>query len=160
MKKFFLAVFVVAISVATLSCNKSDDDGGDGGDGMLTQTISARIDGELVTFNNIIVDRYSFGGFTELDITATISGSTQRLLEFYTVIGDVGSDAIQDFYYIKDGVYYHPYNQGGNLTTVTTKNNGSRLEFSFSGTLVGYNEQTQEEVSVTLESGSAVIELE
>lgn len=160
MKKFFLAVFVVAISSITLSCG-SDDDGDDGDGGVNIETLSVRIDGELITFNSIIVDTYTYtddGGGTELDVTATIGGSTQRIITFYAYQGTTGANNVFDFTYLRNGVYYSAWQSGTNFTSVITVNNGSRLEVNFSGTLAGYDEESQEEVFVTLDAGSLIVE--
>ena len=145
----------------TLSCGSDDDGGDDGDDGMNIQTLSVTIDGQLVAFNSIIVDTYTFtddGGGTELDVTATIGGSTQRIITFYTFVGTTVANNVFDFTYQKDGINYSAWQTGTNLTSVTTVNNGSRLEVNFSGTFSGYDEQAQEEVFVTMDSGSLVVD--
>ncbi|WP_323787970.1 hypothetical protein [Psychroserpens sp.] len=157
MKKFFLSVFVLAVTLTTLSCNKDDDNNGDNGGGNQAQLI-VTIDGQELTFDSIIVDRYDYtddGGGTELDITATIGGGTGRIITFYTYVGDTGANAIYNFGYTLNGVYYSGFN---NFVSVTNVNNGSRLEVNFSGTLGGYDEVNQEEIFVTLENGTIAVD--
>ncbi len=158
MKKFFLSVFVVAMSLATVSCSK-DDDNNTQDPGVNQRELAVTIDGQQLNFNSIIVDRYNYEGDIELDITATIGGATERIFTFYTFVGDTGANAIYNFSYTRNGVYYGAFSSGTNFVSVTNVNNGSRLEVNFSGTLSGYDEVAQEEVFITLENGTIRLDL-
>ena len=152
MKKFILGLFVLTSLSLTTACS-SDDDNGGSQNGELTVTI----DGQAITFNSIIVDEdtYTEDGvtYTELDVTATVSGATNRIVEFGLESGDTGADALYYFYYTQNGVEYY-YNFGGEFNAVVSVNNGSSLAMTFSGTLNGYDQNTQEEVSVTFTNGT------
>ncbi|MCB0383117.1 MAG: hypothetical protein KDD05_07420 [Psychroserpens sp.] len=159
MKKIVLSIFVVAMSLATISCSK-DDNNNNGDNGGDQQQLIVTIDGQQLTFDSFNVNRYNYDGGTELDITATIGGGTSRIITFYTFVGDTGSDAIFNFTYLLNGQYYTAFNGSAtNFVSVTNVNNGSRLEVNFSGNLGGYDEVNQEEVIVTLESGTIRLDL-
>lgn len=157
MKKFFLSVFVVTLSVLTISCG-SDDDNNDEDNGGSQEQLTVNIDGQQLTFDSIIVGQTVFSDGTELDVTATIGGGTGRIITFYTYVGDVGANAILNFTYTLDGVYYSAFSSGTNLVTVVNVNNGARLEVNFSGILAGYDEVIQEEVFVTIENGTLLVD--
>lgn len=158
MKNFFLSVFVVAVSLATISCSSDDDNNSEDPAANQRQLI-VTIDGEQLTFDSFNVDRYNYEGGTELDITATIAGGTNRIFTFYTFVGDTGSDAIYSFSYLENGIYYGAFSSGTNFVSVTNVNNGSRLEVNFSGTLSGYDDVNQQEVFVTLENGTIRLDM-
>ncbi len=161
MKKIFLNLFVLAAVVFATSCSSDDDNGNDGGsEGQLVATI----DGEVVTFNSVIVQEYTYTEgdyeYTEYDITATVDNGTGRIITFYFFEGDLGADSIFDFYYTLDGAGYYPYNCNNyDFASVVTVNNGSRFEANFSGTLCAWDNANQQEVSLSLTNGSISVDL-
>ena len=141
-----------------MSCNSSDDDGGDDVNGQRIETLIVTIDGQNISFNSIIVNRTALsddGSFTEIDFTATIDGSTERIITFYSFVGDTGADGMYNFQYRENGIdYYENFND---FTSVITVNNGSRFEANFSGVLTGYDEEAQEEVTVNIGAGTIIV---
>lgn len=154
MKKFFLGLFVITSLSLTTACSSDDDNNGGGSQGG---ELTVTIDGQTLTFNAIIVDEdiYTEGNetYTELDVTATINGDTSRIIQFGLETGDTGADAIYYFVYTENGVNY-TYNFNGEFNTVVSVNDGSSIVMTFAGTLEGYNETTQEVVSVSLTEGN------
>lgn len=151
MKKLFLNVFVLTGLLLTTSCNKDDDGGGNSG---ASNRLTVTIDGEAVTFDDIIVDSsvYTYDDgeqVTELDVTATIGGDSTRIVNFYTEVGDTGTYGLYSFNYLVDGEYY--YNNGG-FNTVVSVNNGSRLTATFSGALTTFTSEGEE--TVMFENGT------
>lgn len=158
MKKFFLNLFILTGLVLTTACS-GDDDGGNGGgaDDELVVTI----DGQTLTFNNVIVDVDTFTDdgetFTELDVTAIIGTDTTRVIEFGLEVGDTGAGTLFYFDYIADGqVYYNGFE--GSFNSVVSVNDGERLTMTFSGTLEGFDSETSENVTISLENGSIDVE--
>ena len=155
MKKFILGLFVLTSLSLTTACSSDDDNDGGSQSGELTVTI----DGQAITFNSIIVDEdiYTEDGvtYTELDVTATVSGNTNRIVEFGLESGDTGADALYYFYYTVDGEEYY-YNYDGGFNAVVSVNNGSSLAMTFSGSLTGgeYNQETGEYNTITFQNGS------
>ena len=155
MKKFFLGLFVLASMTLTTACS-SDDDSSGGSNSVLVVTI----DGQTITFDNIIVDESTFTDdgvtITELDVTAIIGNDATRVIEFGVESGDTGADAVYYFYYTENGQEY--FNSFQNFNSVVTVNDGSRLAMTFSGTVTGYDEEQQTEVEVNLQNGSIDVE--
>jgi hypothetical protein len=160
MKKFFITAFIATLSIITFSC-KSEDDGDGGGSNIENLTVT--IDGEQVTFNSIIVENntYTEDGETygEYVVTATINNATDRIITFYVFHGDLGADAIDGFDYEFGGLDYYMYScDSFNFSSIVTVNNGSRIEANFSGTLCGWDNATQQEVSVQLTNGNILVD--
>ena len=153
MKKFFLNVFLLTGLVLSTACS-SDDDGGNSG---AADQLVVTIDGETLTFTTILVDEetYTDDGetYTELYVTATIGTDVSRIIQFDLEVGDTGADALYYFQYTVDGQSYF-YNFDDAFNAVVTVNDGSRLTMTFSGDLEGYDQEAQENVSITLSNGS------
>ncbi|GAB5564554.1 MAG: hypothetical protein Wins2KO_16170 [Winogradskyella sp.] len=158
MKKFFISVFVVAMSVITFSCESDSND--DDGNGSNEANLTVTIDGQQITFNSLIVETYSYDGFEEHSITATINNGTDRIITFYVYGGDLGADGLEDFDYTFNGFDYYQYGCQNtfDFTSIVTVNNGSRIEANFSGTLCGWDNATQQEVQVVLTNGTLVVD--
>lgn len=158
MKKFFLGVFVLASMTLTTACSSDDDSGNGGG---ASDELVVTIDGQSITFTSIIVDVDTFTDdgetYTELDVTATVGGDTTRVIEFGLEAGDTGADALYYFDYTLNGVDYYD-NFDSAFNSVVSVNNGSRLTMTFSGTLVGYDQEAQENIEITLQNGTLDVE--
>ena len=120
---------VAGLAFSLNSCSSSDS-----GSSSPGGTVTVKINGVSKTFTTTVVDVevYEDGTpdeYTELTVTATIGTSTTEIITFVMEKGGLGSDAIYEFYYIKDGAFCP-----GNLATnVTTNNTGKKLIGSFSG---------------------------
>lgn len=130
MKKLFLFVAVAGLAFSLNSCSSSSSGGSSPGG-----TLTAKINGVAKTFNTVVVSENVQGAgtadeYTELTVTAAIGTSTTEFITFYLDKGDLGSDAIYEFYYTKDGVIYN----GSWATNVTTNNNSKKIVGSLSGT--------------------------
>ena len=145
MKKLFLFVSAVALTVMLNSCS-SDSGSGVGG------TITMKINGISKTFNTVVVYENTFGEETELTVTGTETDATGSV-SFLLRKGDVGANVIYDFEYY-DGLLYYDYS--GFSTSVTTNSAGNKLAGAFSGTLLGYydNGGTMGTMSVALTNGT------
>ncbi|WP_204345993.1 hypothetical protein [Psychroserpens algicola] len=154
MKKFFLNLFVLTGLVLSTACS-SDDDGGNGGGA--SDELVVTIDGQTITFNSIIVDEDTFTDdgdtYTELDVTATINGDSTRVIQFGLEAGDTGADAVYYFEYTVEGETYF-YGFDNSFSSVVSINDGSRLTMTFSGTLYGYDSESEEPVELMLQNGT------
>ncbi|WP_452220462.1 hypothetical protein [Lacinutrix salivirga] len=145
-----LAVFALVFT----SCSSDDDNGG--GSSQVSE-LKATINGTALTFNTVVVDKetYTEGTetYTELDVTATIGTDTSKIFSFYLEVGDLGADALDYLYYVDNGVQYSSFNSQ-NFNSVVSVNDGSNFAMTFSGTLTGYDDNTGETITITIENGS------
>jgi hypothetical protein len=158
MKKIFL--FVAALTLSLTSCSSDDNSGGNGGGG--NSELKVTIDGAQKTFNTIVVNEnietYDGETWTELIVTATINNNPSEVFIFNLDLGDVGADAIWYFTYKKDGEEYISWNQWANISSVVQTNNNKKIKGTFTGKLA-YNywdDNSQQEVvkEVNLTNGS------
>ncbi len=150
MKKLFL--FLAASTLALTSCSSDDDSSS-----SIGGTITVTIDGQAKTFNTVVVNEQVYDAgtadeYTDLTITGVIGTSTSEIITFSVEKGDVGADAIYQFGYTKDGMYYTSY-YGVLSANVTTNNSSKKLIGNFSGTL-GSNSGTGEVTDAILTNGS------
>lgn len=148
MKKLVLSLCIVTSVLLNISC--SSDDGG-GSDDPINK-LTATIDGESVTFNSIQVIEVTG---TDTDVIATINNDATRTMRFSLGTGYTGNEAIFYVEYEKDNIEH--WSESPIIHNVSV-NNGSKIEFTFSGTLTGYNPGTQEQVSITFDNGSLYVE--
>jgi len=125
MKKLFLFVSLIALTVSLNSCS-SDSDGGGG------KSISFKIGGVNKTFSTIAAAEN--GGFVFVTgFNGTASSQTESV-SFTIATGATGANKVSNFTYTT---------QGGNsfiadpLTSDVTTNSGSSVKGTFSGTLQG-----------------------
>lgn len=144
MKKLFL--FLAASTLALTSCSNDDDSAP-----SIGGTITVTIDGQAKTFNSVVVDEEVYeDGYTELTVTGAIGTSTTEIITFYLDKGDLGSNAIYGFNYIKDGVGFFNTSISSN---VTTNNDSKKLIGNFSGTM-SYFSGSGEPINVVFTNGS------
>ncbi len=123
--KNLLFAFIAAF--AMLSC--SDDSGSSNRD-----RIVMTVNGEEVIFTNInaVSEDIPADGespaYSEITVSAVANGN---LLSFFIIRGETGPDRIYGFYYMIDDVVFN-----GELTSDVTKNDGSHLKGTFSGSLL------------------------
>lgn len=141
MKKIFLFIATATLALSINSCS-SDDNSDSNSGGTPGGTITAKINGVSKTFNNVIVNERRYeedGGYTLLNVTATIGTSATDVVTFTCEKGTVGTDAIWDFHYTQGttGYYSNP------MTIVTQTNNDTKkLKGSFNGTWTPFNSGT------------------
>jgi hypothetical protein len=145
MKKLFLNLFVLTALVFATSCSSDDDSGNGSGDEP--QELKATVDGNVVTINSVEVIQ---GTSTDMDVIAK-NDAINTEFRFGLGVGLTGEDTIFNISYKKDNVEYWTE---GSYSSFVIVNNGSRVEFTFSGTLQGYNSVTEETIYVTIENGS------
>ena len=146
MKKLFLFVSAVALTVMLNSCS-SDSGSGVGG------TITMKINGISKTFNTVVVYENTLGEETELTVMGTETDATGSVT-FLLRKGDVGANVIYYFEYY-NGLIYYDYS--GFSTSVTINSTGNRLAGAFSGTLLGYYDNgggTTDSMSVAITNGT------
>jgi hypothetical protein len=118
MKKLFLFVSAIALSVSLNSCS-SDDDGG--------STVSMKVDGVKKNFKTTI---YSFAGTTSVyGYTGNVDNPTEEV-EFDLATG-TGANKVTNFNYYTATSDYTPVT----LTSNVTKNDAGSAKGTFSGTL-------------------------
>jgi hypothetical protein len=86
-----------------------------------------------------------------------MSNDSTKEFYFASGVGSTGSNAIFLITYENSIIEYYSDNQNP-VTHNVTVNNGSSLEFTFSGTLIRFNTSTGEEESIVLENGSLNVE--
>ena len=118
MKKLFLFVSAIALTVSLNSCS-SDSDGG--------ARMSFKVDGIKKSFKTFI---YSFGGTTSVyGYTGNVDNPTEEV-EFDLTTG-TGADKISNFSYYTATNDYSPVLFSSNVTT----NSASSAKGTFSGTV-------------------------
>ena len=153
MKKLFLFVSAIALTVSLNSCSKSDSSSSVGG------TITMKINGTSKTFNTVVVDEHVYYAgttdeYTELTATGIVGTDATEYVTFTTDKGVLGSDAIYSFEYYKNGQTYYSYGGGGFAANVTTNNTSKKLIGSFSGILNGNDSTTGDPITVSLTNGT------
>jgi hypothetical protein len=152
MKKIFLNLFVLTALVFTTACSSDDD--ASGNDDDTTNKLIVSIDGVSMTFDTIVVDQVTS---TDIDVIATMSNDATKEFYFASGVGATGSNAIFLVTYENGSVEYYSDNQNP-VTHNVTVNNGSNLEFTFSGTLIRFNQNTSQQETIVLENGSLNVE--
>ena len=145
MKKVFLFVSVLVLTLSLNSCSNSDNGSSIGG------TVTVTIDGQAKTFNTIDVHQQVFhegttDELTELSISALIGTSSTEIITFNLEKGNLGTEAIYDFRYKNGNFYYY-----GSYTNVTTNSTNRKLIGIFSGTA---SDSSEPPTSVVLSNGS------
>lgn len=132
MKKIFL--FLVFVSLGILSSCSSDDGGGSGGGSGSGNKINMKINGTQKSFTSVDVESIynPVDDYTDLEVTATISGSTPIILEMSLEKDNTDAGSVYWFQYIENGTYYQP---SDSFTISITQNSDNKLIGSFSGTL-------------------------
>ena len=156
MKKIILNLCVLSVFVLAMSCG-NDDDNND-----VSQELVMTVDGETLTFDSVDVSPITYteagGQYTELEVTGTIAGNSDGVIVFELDQGDTGTDAVYYFEYTVNGVEYYDYNFDSNFNMDVTVNNGSNITATFSGDLIGYDFNTDEEEIITIENGSISVD--
>lgn|SRR5690554_4426782 len=152
MKRLFLFVAVATLGLMT-SCSSDDNKGGNGSG---NSTLKVTIDGDVKTFNTIVVNEEVWDeDYTELQVSATINSNPTEYIAFNLQKGKTGTSAVTSFYYVKDGAEYNSYY--GNLSVFVETNSNGKLKGTFSGS-VGmyiYDENWDSElVTIPLTNGS------
>ena len=135
MKKLFLFVSAVVLTVSLNSCSKSDSGSSIGG------KITFNIGSQTKTFNTVVVNQEVFNGgtaseYTELTVIGTTGTSSTESVTISLYKTDVGANAISYFEYY-DGVDSFADQNGTFHTNVTTNNSSKKLIGTFSGTING-----------------------
>ena len=157
MKKLFLFLSLATLSVGLNSCSK--DDSSDSNNNATPSSVQVKIDGVTKTFNTIVVnqDTYTEGGqtYTDLRVSASINNSTTEIITFELGKGDVGTNVIYSFEYVKNGKTYNSYNSSSQaFASITQANSNNKITGTFSGGLSFWNNDTQAYESVTTSEGT------
>ncbi len=154
MKKIFL--FVAALTLSLTSCSSDDNSGGNGGNG--NSVLKVTINGVQKTFNSVVVNKntetYDGETWVELRVTATINNDPSEMITFYVDEGDVGAYTIWSFEYSKDATSFST--NGGDITfsSVVQTNSNGKLKGTFTGSLSSWSNQNQEYTYITTTNGS------
>lgn len=153
MKKLFLLILTVSLSVATLSC--SGDDNTDPVNNNPTELLTMKVNGVQKSFNIFNVEDDSNGTLNWVSVQGSQSGNASEVVNFQIDgNGAVGATAFTSFdYNIGNKTYANTYETGEFTMNVVT-NSPSRLKGTFSGLLEYYNIDTQQIESVTVTEGS------
>lgn len=132
MKKIFL--FFVSISLLGISSCSSDDDKNE------VNFITARFNNVEQKFNIISVDMVNYDGYTDIEVSATMSSDPTKSIEIKSQYGVTGEDIIWGVYYLADGKYYE-INVNSFISNVT-ENSSNRFTGTFSGPLIEITDQS------------------
>lgn len=141
MKKLFLFTLLSALTISLASCS-SDDNNGSGNGGSTGGTLTVKINGTQKTFNTITVNKEApdEDGDVYLDITASINGSADEMINFGLYQGDTGSNTVWNLEYKANNETYN-FNPNFNVLT----NNNNQLKGTFSGQYKQWDNDTQQE---------------
>lgn len=155
MKKPLLFLFL--ISCLTFSCSSDD---GPNDENELDFRVS--IDGAERIFDTVAisVETYEENGVEHLrkHISASISSSPAESIYFYITDNDTGSDVIKDFLYTQSGAAFTSFDNSF-ITNVTVSTN-QQLKATFSGSIQGFNTNTNQEETLNLSGGTVLITIE
>ena len=128
MKKIIL--FLAILSVGFLSSCSDDEDSNDTTP-TPEDTFSAKINGVQKTFSVTNVDVLEYEGYTDVEITAQISGDPTNTFEL-----NLTRDNGEYFFaqYAENDNYYQP-DPLTNLTVSVSENTSTKLKGTFSGTM-------------------------
>ncbi len=146
MKKIFL--FVAALTLSLTSCSSDDNSGGNGGGG--NSELKVTIDGVQKTFNTVVVNRQVQDGWTELTVTATIDNNPAEIITFNVDEGEVGSDVIWNFDYTKNGEHHW----ATNFSAVVQTNANKKLKGTFMASVYSTYDEEGQPIMVNLTNGS------
>ncbi|MES2411503.1 MAG: hypothetical protein V4535_08680 [Bacteroidota bacterium] len=124
MKKLFLFVSAVALTVTLNSCSSDDEDGGD--------SISFKIGGVTKSFNTIVAAEG--GGTVFVSAYNGTASDPGESVSFTIPSGETGANRVDNFSYTSPGGNDFT---GNPLTSDVTTNSGSLVKGTFSGTLDG-----------------------
>lgn len=146
MKKIFL--FVAALTLSLTSCSSDDNSGGNGGGG--NSELKVTIDGVQKTFNTVVVNKHVEDGWTELAVTATIDNDSSEIITFRVDEGEVGADAIWDFRYTKNGDYHW----ATSFSAVVQTNTNKKIKGTFMASVYSTYDEEGQPIMVNLTNGS------
>ncbi|OIQ21643.1 MAG: hypothetical protein BM557_02265 [Flavobacterium sp. MedPE-SWcel] len=129
MKKLFLFLTVSILTLSISSC--SDDDSNatpNNSTYIATGSVTINIDGNLLTYNNIII---TSNGASDINITASQDGSSSEFLTFSTTLGNVGAGVINNLQIVSAD-----YEQIVGYTSNTQINGNNTLQSLFTAELI------------------------
>jgi hypothetical protein len=153
MKKLFLLLLTVSLSVTNFSC--SGDDNADAVNNTPANVLTMKVNGVQKSFNTFNVDDNSNGTVNWVSVQGSQNGSLSEEINFQIDgNGAVGQGAFTSFDYIAGDKTYAAAYETGEFTMNVITNNNSRLRGTFSGVLKYYNIDTQQVETATVTEGT------
>jgi len=131
MKKIILFLTILSLGVF-LSCSSDDGNSGESPSPTPQSTVTTKINGVQKNFSTIQVVPVVYTDYTDLEVTATLTGSSPATLEM-NLEKDSPDSSVYFFQYTENGIFYQP---SESFTVIITQNSDNKLKGSFSGTLI------------------------
>ncbi|MBP8066800.1 MAG: hypothetical protein KAY31_04955 [Flavobacterium sp.] len=131
MKKIILFLTILSLGVF-LSCSSDDGNSGESPSPTPQSTVTTKINGVQKNFSTIQVVPVVYTDYTDLEVTATLTGSSPATLEM-NLEKDSPDSSVYFFQYTENGIFYQP---SESFAVIITQNSDNKLKGSFSGTLI------------------------
>lgn len=131
MKKIILFLTILSLGVFS-SCSSDDGNSGESPSPTPQSTVTTKINGVQKNFSTIQVVPVVYTDYTDLEVTATLTGSSPATLEM-NLEKDSPDSSVYFFQYTENGIFYQP---SESFTVIITQNSDNKLKGSFSGTLI------------------------
>lgn len=131
MKKIILFLTFASLGIVA-SCSSDDGNSGESPSPTPQSTVTTKINGVQKNFSTIQVVPVVYPDYTDLEVTATLTGSSPATLEM-NLEKDSPDSIVYFFQYTENGIFYQP---SESFSVIITENANNKLKGSFSGTLI------------------------
>lgn len=130
MKKILLFLTFVSLGIIA-ACSSDDGNSNENPSPTPQSTFTTKINGVQKNFSTIQVVPVVYIDYTDLEVTATITGSSPATLEMN--LEKDSMEGVYFFQYTENGIYYQP---SESFSVIVTQNSENKLKGTFSGTLI------------------------